>query len=90
MSTDDNTVIGYLNAAVGMIEQYKGASRENYAREFALAITAIEDAQMRFTRGYAMKCGVFNPAHLELQMGVSGGSSDSPPRTDAEIFEAAG
>jgi hypothetical protein len=65
----DNTVIGHLNAALGLIEQHKSQHRQAYDREFALAVTAIEDAQMRFTRGYAMLCGVFNPAHLELQMG---------------------
>jgi hypothetical protein len=34
-------------------------------REFSLAITAIEDAQMRFTRGLAMRLGKFSPADLE-------------------------
>ena len=35
------------------------------AREFALAITALEDAQMRFTRGLAMVTDCFSPADLE-------------------------
>jgi hypothetical protein len=34
-------------------------------REFALAVTALEDAQMRFTRGLAMVQGKFAPADLE-------------------------
>lgn len=45
------------------------ARRENNpgppAREFALAITALEDAQMRFTRGLAMVQGKFAPVDLE-------------------------
>lgn len=35
------------------------------ARELSLAITALEDAQMRFTRAYAHMTGRFNPADLE-------------------------
>lgn len=34
-------------------------------REFSLAITHLEDALMRFTRGMAMRLGVFAPADLE-------------------------
>lgn len=36
-------------------------------REFALALTAIEDAQMRYTRGRAMQLSQFSPADLDNQ-----------------------
>ena len=35
------------------------------ARDFALAITHLEDAQMRFTRGLAKLQGAYLPADLE-------------------------
>lgn len=35
------------------------------AREFSLAITAIEDAAMRYTRGRAQELDVFSPADLD-------------------------
>jgi hypothetical protein len=41
---------------------YQGAQA---GREFALAITALEDAQMRFTRGLAMVQDKFAPVDLE-------------------------
>lgn len=34
-------------------------------RELALALTALEDCQMRFTRGRAKALGVFRPVDLE-------------------------
>jgi hypothetical protein len=34
-------------------------------REFNLAITALEDAQMRYTRGRAIELDRFNPADLD-------------------------
>ena len=51
-----------------VIEQAQRQARENTmpaAREFALAATAAEDAQMRYTRGLAKAQGQFNPADLE-------------------------
>ena len=35
------------------------------AREFSLAITALEDAGMRYTRGRAIQAGWLNPADLD-------------------------
>lgn len=40
-------------------------THSNGYREFALAITAMEDAQMRYTRGRAMQEGKFEPADLD-------------------------
>lgn len=37
------------------------------AREFSLAITALEDARMRATRGLAMALDCFAPADLQRQ-----------------------
>ncbi len=34
-------------------------------REYALAITALEDAQMRYTRGRAMDLDCYAPADLD-------------------------
>lgn len=39
--------------------------RPEAAREFSLAITALEDAQMRYTRGVAHMDGLFAPHDLE-------------------------
>ena len=40
-------------------------NQRHAAREFSLAITALEEAQMRFTRGYAHLSGKFSPVDLE-------------------------
>lgn len=39
--------------------------RPEATREFGLAITALEDAQMRYTRGVAHMEGLFAPRDLE-------------------------
>ncbi len=46
-------------------------NRGDAAREFALAITHLEDAQMRVTRGVAMMNGVFNEVDLETEHGIT-------------------
>jgi hypothetical protein len=56
-----------LDRCVDIIEHRRGGSREPWAREFSLSITAIEDAQMRYTRGRAMQLGKFAPADLDAE-----------------------
>jgi hypothetical protein len=65
---DDATVVELVEAATSRITAARGDSRDPYAREMSLAITALEDAQMRFTRGMAMKHELFAPADLERRV----------------------
>lgn len=61
---DDYTVVELLERAA---QRIKNTSNDGgrVAREFAIAVTHIEDAQMRFTRGLAMVQGKFAPADME-------------------------
>ena len=62
------TVVEYLDAARTAVVSMRangGPEMGASGREFSLAITAIEDAQMRYTRGLAMRLGKFSPADLE-------------------------
>jgi hypothetical protein len=61
------TINEHIAAATGQLEQLRGENRSAAAREFSLAITALEDAQMRGTRGLAMTAGIFNPADLQKE-----------------------
>jgi hypothetical protein len=67
---EGSTVVELLTAAEARIEGIRADSREPWARELSLALTALEDAQMRFTRGLAKRYGVFAPADLERSKGV--------------------
>lgn len=58
------TVVELLEAATRQI-QSQPSDQPGAAREFAIAITHIEDARMRFTRGYAKQNGEFRPVDLE-------------------------
>lgn len=60
------TVKEHIDAAVEGIENLEPrGSRTEADRELSLAITHLEDAQMRVTRGLAKHLGKFNPADLE-------------------------
>jgi hypothetical protein len=60
------TVKEHLDAAIAGIEALEPrGSRSEADRELSLAITHIEDAQMRVTRGLAKHLGKFAPADLE-------------------------
>jgi hypothetical protein len=59
------TFVELANRAQARAVELRNAAPGPAAREFALAITALEDAQMRFTRGMAMVKGRFAPADLE-------------------------
>lgn len=51
-----------------MADQRNRANRAG--REFALAITALEDAAMRLNRGLTMAAGVYNEVDLEQPEGM--------------------
>lgn len=59
------TVKQVLDEAHTMVADAHVSSTMPAVREFALALTAIEDAQMRYTRGRAMEEGKFAPADLD-------------------------
>lgn len=59
------TVKELVDAAIERVRKVQGGQRDEGAREMALAITHLEDAAMRFTRGLAMRQGKFAPADLE-------------------------
>ena len=62
----DGTVIENLEAAKQAIADRRLTVVVGDAgREFSIAITAIEDAQMRYTRGRAMEEDKFAPADLD-------------------------
>lgn len=60
------TVKDYIDYAIDMIQERKQHPLPpGVEREFALAITALEDAQMRYTRGRAKQDSRFNPVDLD-------------------------
>ena len=61
------TPVELLNAAATAArrERQECTPGQPEGREFSLAITAIEDAQMRYPRGRAMQLGKFSPADLD-------------------------
>lgn len=61
----EKTVKQLTDEAIERLEQFRASLPMPAAREFSLAITALEDAQMRATRGLAMARGCFAPADLE-------------------------
>jgi len=61
------TIKQHIDAAIKQAEDLRLGSLSSAAREFSLAITALEDAQMRATRGLAKTQGKFAPADLQEQ-----------------------
>lgn len=59
------TVVQLLNEVKADITELQASANNAESREYAIAKTAIEDAQMRFTRGYAIRTNQFNPSDLE-------------------------
>lgn len=60
------TVVETISELTNEIEDHKlYCNNQGAAREFSIALTALEDVQMRFTRGLAIVQGKFNPADLE-------------------------
>jgi hypothetical protein len=60
------TFFGLVDAAMMLADLRKlDAASGEIAREFAMAVTACEDAQMRYTRGRARELDVFRPADLD-------------------------
>lgn len=70
-ASESSTVelIGLVEDGIELARRRVGQSPAG--REFSLAITALEDAQMRFTRGLAREKGVFRPVDLERVDGPS-------------------
>lgn len=63
------TVIELLDSATQEIVRRRSRSPHSGAREnYDQAITHIEDAQMRYTRGRAMAEGKFNPTDLDRRV----------------------
>lgn len=63
------TVKDYIDYAIGMIDEHRITATAGPAREFALAVTALEDAQMRYTRGRAKEEGCFGPTDIDKGVG---------------------
>ena len=61
MTTNELLQQAWNNIAERMDDEPLGDAK----REMAIAKTAIEDAQMRYTRGLAKSQGKFKPADLE-------------------------
>lgn len=59
------TIAELVAMATEQLKRLRAQNPGPAAREFSLAITALEDAQMRATRGLAMVQGVFKPADLQ-------------------------
>lgn len=59
------TVIELLDAAASLIEATRQLATSAAGRNYSISLTAIEDAQMRYTRGRAIELGKFNPADLD-------------------------
>lgn len=66
LRVEDATFVELMDAARSRAETRKlDATSGEIAREFAITMTLLEDAQMRYTRGVAMALGVFRPIDLE-------------------------
>lgn len=61
------TIAEHIHEATQALETLRRANPGEHAREFSLAITALEDAQMRATRGLAKLQGKFAPADLQKE-----------------------
>jgi predicted nuclease of restriction endonuclease-like RecB superfamily len=59
------TIVEAIAEATVQLEGLRRNSIGEHAREFSLAITALEDAQMRATRGLAKLQGKFAPVDLQ-------------------------
>jgi hypothetical protein len=59
------TIVETIAKATAQLELLRLDSTSSAAREFSLAITALEDAQMRATRGLAKIQGKFAPVDLQ-------------------------
>lgn len=66
MIDPETTFVQLIEAATLRAETRKLANTSGEeAREFAMAMTALEEAGMRYTRGIARGLGVFKPVDLE-------------------------
>ena len=79
------TTVQQINELIENIQYEQSANCPPAAkREFAIAITALEDAAMRFNRGLAIKHGQFQQSDVEGKMKAELEISAEPklPETD--------
>lgn len=70
------TIKTHIDTAIEKIERHAArGSRSAADRELALAITHLEDAKMRVTRGIAMYRGIFNEVDLQTTAGIERATS---------------
>lgn len=63
---EDPTIVDLVSQAIHQAKSAQGQSGVDEARrEFALAITHLEDARMRINRGFAMMVGKLHDADVE-------------------------
>lgn len=70
---DSLTTKQHIDAALTSLDAHRAgcAPGDPAGREFSLAITHLEDAKMRLTRGLAKRTGVFNEVDLEHPDGIA-------------------
>lgn len=66
---EDVTIVNILLAAQGYATEQREGPYDEGTREFALAVTAIEDAIMRVNRGFAKRAGTFTVADVQAGHG---------------------
>lgn len=65
------TIKEHIDAALELLTTRRAnATSGDAGREYSLAITALEDAKIRTTRGIAKDAGVFNEVDLEQDAGM--------------------
>lgn len=65
------TVVEHIEAAIEDLRSVQASAASGEAkREFALAITAFEEARMRTNRGYAHVAGLFREVDVQKQAGL--------------------
>lgn len=76
-AVDGPTFTPTINYLIELAESRKnetnraGNPHGNAGAEFTIAQRALEEAQMRYTRGLAMMLGVFKPADLESDEAIA-------------------
>lgn len=66
MSILEDTVKELIDQALDQVTKtHSRCGTDVPRRQYELAINALEEAQMRFTRGYAIQHDKFNPADLQ-------------------------
>ena len=69
-------VVSLQMVQVSLMDERRVSENPNAAREFSIAITAVEDAIMRTNRGFAIENGTFKTADVEELLRVEGPLQD--------------